>query len=534
MGDYRKAIRLGLEAVEVLGALNTTEAREALATAHGNLGAEYGRMGDQQRSKKHLHRAIHLNTELGRENITAENLCNLGAAHIELGEIDSAIIVHERSLAIAHAVPDSALIAQNLHNLGELYLREQRDDAARQSFDESISISRRLGMPYGEMLTLRSLAHMVVKRNSPAAAIPLLTRAMELAQEMKLKRQILLIHRELGAALDRTGNGRRAYAHATAALAMHDTLYGPELGEEIHHLETEFELRRQSYENEQLRLEKQLADVTMHEQQRTLFVRGVGLVLLLVILALVLLNRRRKVRALAVQAEQQRRLEEASHRLEESNSLKEMLLDVMAHDLRNPVSTIGTAIEVLELQPDNPRMLHVVRDSCRQIGHLVDNATTLTRIASDEHIPLSDLSLDNLLADLAAAYASPLKSAAMTLAIDIPAGTRIHAHPIITEVFRNLIENAIRHAASGGLLRIDVTRQEDGMCIRVEDRGDSIAEADRERVFTRGQHGTTHDRSGSGLGLAIVRRIITAHRGRVWIEPGIPTGNRFCILLPHA
>lgn len=530
MGFFREAILLNLEAADIYEALDDSA---RLALVYGNLGAEYGRVHDQHRSKQYLYRAIALSQARGDTVMVAEHLCNLGAAHTECGQSDSAILVYERSLALARALREDELVARNLHNLGEQYLQSGRPADARAAFEASLDISRRHDIPIGQMFSLHSLAHLHLEHGRARAAVPLLREALAMATTMQTQREMMDIHRSLGRAFTMQGDSRRAVAHLEAAIALRDTLFGTDAADAIAHVEADFELRRRTYENEQLRLEKQLADVTVRQQQRTLFVRGAGLVLLLVILALVLLNRRRKVRALAVQAEQQRRLEESSRMLEESNSFKEMLLDIMAHDLRNPVSSIGTAIEVLELQPGHPHMVRVIRDSCRQIDTLIENATTLSRIMADEQIPLTDLPVDDLLRTLEDEYASALEAAGMRLEHDVPPGCRIHAHPIIYEVFRNVTENALRYAADGGVLRIEVTRQEEGMRICFEDRGETIAAADRERIFTRRQRGTTHDRSGSGLGLAIVRRIATAHGGRAWVEPGNPAGNRFCILLPH-
>lgn len=111
--------------------------------------------------------------------------------------------------------------------------------------------------------------------------------------------------------------------------------------------------------------------------------------------------------------------------------------------------SLGTAVEVLLMQPGNPRMVHVIRDSCRQIDALVGSATTLSHVMADEHIPLADLAVDDLLGLLEAEYASALAAAGMRLERDVPPGCRIHAHPIISEVFRNFTENAMRHAAPG-------------------------------------------------------------------------------------
>jgi two-component system sensor histidine kinase GlrK len=99
----------------------------------------------------------------------------------------------------------------------------------------------------------------------------------------------------------------------------------------------------------------------------------------------------------------------------------------------------------------------------------------------------------------------------------------------------NLLSNAIRYSAPGGVITITVSGTADSACIDVNDAGPGIAESDRDRIFEpfyRGERQPEHAVKGTGIGLSIVQEYIAAHGGRITLQPGGP-GARFRIELPR-
>ncbi len=107
----------------------------------------------------------------------------------------------------------------------------------------------------------------------------------------------------------------------------------------------------------------------------------------------------------------------------------------------------------------------------------------------------------------------------------------------LRRVIANLLTNAAKFAACGGRVTLKGARAADGrsVVIRVEDRGPGIAAADRERVFEpfyRGAAAERNETPGSGLGLSLVRRIVSAHGGRVHVEEAEGGGTAVVVALP--
>ncbi len=111
----------------------------------------------------------------------------------------------------------------------------------------------------------------------------------------------------------------------------------------------------------------------------------------------------------------------------------------------------------------------------------------------------------------------------------IPAGA-LNADPdLLTQVIRNLLANARRHAGPEGRVAVSAEARGSRLTVRIDDDGPGIPAAERERVFARFHRSdTARDRGsgGSGLGLAIARSIIESHGGRIWAEESPLGGAR--------
>jgi signal transduction histidine kinase len=100
-------------------------------------------------------------------------------------------------------------------------------------------------------------------------------------------------------------------------------------------------------------------------------------------------------------------------------------------------------------------------------------------------------------------------------------------------VIRNLLDNAIRHAASVVTVTLEATERRVRMT--VSDDGEGIGEADRDRVFERFVRlDASRSGGGAGLGLAICRAVIDRHGGMITLDSTVRTGARFIVELPEA
>ncbi len=211
----------------------------------------------------------------------------------------------------------------------------------------------------------------------------------------------------------------------------------------------------------------------------------------------------------------------------------------LAHEIRNPLSTINLNLELLAEDvegnetPREHRMLQKIRAVQRECRHLEEILDEFLRFARLGEIELVDCDLNQVVRDFIEFYQPEAAQAGVEisphLAPDLPT-VRID-RALFRQALLNLALNAQQAMPKGGLLELQ-TRWRDGHVeLHLIDNGSGMDEQTVSRIF---DVFFSTKPSGSGLGLPTVRRIVEAHGGRVEVESAPARGTRFTILLPPA
>jgi len=227
-----------------------------------------------------------------------------------------------------------------------------------------------------------------------------------------------------------------------------------------------------------------------------------------------------------------RTMNEMLDRLERSVDRQRQFVSDASHELRSPIASIRTQLEVAAAHPSGTDWQEVtagVLEESHRMERLVDDLLALAR--ADEgvlHLRTEPVDLGEVVVSEAERVERvPVDTAAVDSVI--VAGDAL----ALRRVVRNLLENAARHAE--GRVAASVARSGGEVVVVVEDDGTGIAPEDRERVFerfTRLEDGRSRDAGGSGLGLAVVREIVAAHGGTVAVGDGALGGACFEVRLP--
>ncbi|NGN68240.1 HAMP domain-containing histidine kinase [Streptomyces sp. A7024] len=196
-----------------------------------------------------------------------------------------------------------------------------------------------------------------------------------------------------------------------------------------------------------------------------------------------------------------------------------------SHELRSPIASLRTQLEVAEAHPELLDIGGAVADTVRLQG-LAADLLLLARLDAGEEPRNGQVSLADVVREAAGrrskVHCGELDEVEIT-------GSRGQ----LERVLANLLDNAERHAAD----RVDVSlRREEGKAVlRVADDGPGVPAADRERIFERFvrlDEARARDDGGAGLGLAIVRDVVVRHGGQVTVGDGPRGGACFTMRLP--
>jgi two-component system sensor histidine kinase BaeS len=229
-----------------------------------------------------------------------------------------------------------------------------------------------------------------------------------------------------------------------------------------------------------------------------------------------------------------------ARRLETTEQTRRQLTGELAHQLRTPVASISATIEAVRegvLAVDD-ETLSTLGEQSRRLGRLVDDLEVVSR-AEERQLLLNPepVAVSELVEAAVAAQRERFRAAGVQLSSSVAPGipTATVDPDRIHEVIGNLLDNALRHTPSGGVVTITARPgmgpKHSTAVIEVRDSGRGFPEGDAERIFDRFQKAP--DSTGSGLGLTIARAIIEAHHGSLTAHStGTGQGACFTITLP--
>jgi PAS domain S-box-containing protein len=219
--------------------------------------------------------------------------------------------------------------------------------------------------------------------------------------------------------------------------------------------------------------------------------------------------------------------------------LRDQVLSVVAHDLRNPLSTIRLQAAGLQRTGSEPerrsqRPRELIDRAAARMNRLIQDLLDVARMEAGqltvERVQLAAAELTREAAEmqrpLAASSSLELR---VEVAPDLPElwGDR---HRLL-QVFENLIGNAIKFTPPGGRITIGARPREHEVLFWVADTGCGIGSDGLTRVFDRFWQAARTDRQGAGLGLPITKGIVEAHGGRIWVESAPGQGSTFFFAL---
>ena len=213
-----------------------------------------------------------------------------------------------------------------------------------------------------------------------------------------------------------------------------------------------------------------------------------------------------------------------------------------SHELRTPLASVIGFIETLQgaARDDTQareRFLTLMQAQADRMRRLVDDLLSLSRIEMNAHRrPTEKVELGAIARQACDLLANQAGEAGVSIKIDCPESVTIAGdRDELLQVMANLIENAIKYAAAGKSVDINVARAGGHASIAVTDHGPGIAPEHLPRLTERFYRVSVKDsraRGGTGLGLAIVKHILNRHRGKLKIDSEPGRGSTFAVLLP--
>jgi signal transduction histidine kinase len=221
--------------------------------------------------------------------------------------------------------------------------------------------------------------------------------------------------------------------------------------------------------------------------------------------------------------------------------MREDLTAMIFHDLRSPLGNVLSSINMLQqmLPPDDEMsqsLLGIAIRSGQHLSRLVDSLLDLRRLEGGKAVLHKEDVLLSTLANEAIQQVQPTaEGKSIQLINKLPEWlpvVRVDSD-MVRRVVINLIDNAVKYTPGAGTVIVSARVEGSEAIISISDTGPGIPETERTRIFDKfARIQRVGAPKGLGLGLAFCRLAIEAHGGRIWVEPGQPSGSVFLFTLP--
>lgn len=235
---------------------------------------------------------------------------------------------------------------------------------------------------------------------------------------------------------------------------------------------------------------------------------------------------------------QKRALQESYERLKELERLRDSLTHMIVHDMRSPLTTILTSLELLKAvmpaqPPELARVFQAARGSTAMLTEMVTQLLDISRLEAGR-MPLHKTQCD--LAKTAQEVIHSLAASAAGRHLRLSAPDPVIAlcdADILRRIISNLVGNALKFSPKEGEIDISIAREQAAVRVAVKDNGSGVPPEYHQKIFEKfGQAESKEKKLGTGLGLTFCKLAVEAHGGRIGLDSQVGQGSTFWFTLP--
>lgn len=233
--------------------------------------------------------------------------------------------------------------------------------------------------------------------------------------------------------------------------------------------------------------------------------------------------------------EQQKRLDEQNHILQEASRTKTEFLSNTSHEMRTPLTVISVNVQtVMEILKDMDtrvkglevdELLKKAQQEIMRLARMVEGMLTLASMS--ENMDRQVINFTSLLRSSGEMFSLYLKERGNILIVEIEEGMAVYGNAdLLVQVIGNILQNATAYTEQG-VISLRTEKMGHEMLVRIKDNGSGISADLLPHVFERGV-----STNGTGLGLYLCKTVIESHGGRIWIESQPGSGTTVVFVLP--
>jgi len=543
-GDHEMALAYYLKAIDIESELGNDA---GIANLLNNISIIYLQQENYSLAAEYLESSIDVWKMLDEEQRALIATNNLGVIHRREGNYDKALDIFwdtaNKSL-LDEAEPDSLMYIIATLNIGNTYRNKGNFLRARIHLNTAKEYIRRHGLTNHLIFTKITLGKLHLETGNSDRALHYGEAALELAKSQKRLEFIKESHELIAKIYEVKGDYKNAYAQFQQYHIVNDSLQSMQRGEKISELHSRFDVENMNKEIDLLVKEAALQEAKIMQQDQLKSFLLAGMVLLTVIIVLLIRANRQKKETNIVLSKNRLEIENQYQEVTKLHKEKDEFMSIAAHDLRNPLSSINMAVDLINADSTlNRKTLKeytdLIKISSDRMLNLINNVLHIQSIDYADRIDAKKLDVNQIIDESVLNFnkVAENKNISLQTVLDDNVGYLLGETDKLIRIFDNLISNAIKYSPRNTTVILSTKRVDDMVRITVRDQGPGISKEDQKKLFSkfsRLKNKPTGNETSTGLGLFIVKKLCESLHGKVWCESEPGCGSTFYVMLPAA
>ena len=443
-----------------------------------------------------------------------------------------ALSKYEEALAIYNKLSYKLYIARCLMSIANVYILQNDFTKAEIKFSECLKYEKLfLKSDLTELYYKIGTFHILRKQTQKAEEA--FKKSLDISSKYDLKEFAQKVNYQMFLLCLNNHENAKALIYLDNANALSDSLYNTAKTRRTAEIEFKFDIEKKENEIQSFKLRENDLQI---RQSRLLMMAGLILFAMIVLFLVYSIHTRGKnLRALQQKNEE---VELQYRKLEESNEILSQFAYAAAHDLKEPLRSIGSYIGLIQMRhgknlPDDAKeYMTFVNNGVKRMYSLLTDLLDFSQVISqqpgnDEVRPndiLNDVE-DNLRSAIEA------KDAKIVYQNNLPSIQMNRLH--LTQLFQNLIGNALKFTDKPPIVKVNAIEENGNLILTIEDNGIGIKKDYSSKIFVLFQQLNKKGQfEGTGIGLTICKNIVEKYNGKIWFESEENVGTKFYISLP--
>jgi signal transduction histidine kinase len=529
-GIYDKAVNYYLKSLDISVKL---QSQKNIIVSHLDISATYLKAKDYDKSLIHITKAYQLAVAQRAQDIKDEEpnaqLANASKCYGEIlfqrGDTEGALKKYEEALSIYRSIDFKVYIARTLMLIADVHFKKQEFEQVTATYKECLQYeSHFLDIDNAELHY--RIGHLYRQQNRNAEAEAEFLKSLKIAEKLDYKEIAQRANYQMFLLCFDKHENPRALTYLNLANALNDSLFNANKTRQTAEMELKFDSEKRENEINTLRA----------RETRFLLIVSISAFLMIVLfLGFLIQMRGRSFSAMKIKNDE---IQQQYKRLEESNEILSQFAYVAAHDLKEPLRSIGSYVGLIQMKyakdlpPDAKEYMQFVNSGVKRMYSLLTDLLDFSQVISQQpgaEVIRPDEVLEDVKANLRNAIES--KNAQVLCMDNLPSIRMNRSH--LLQLFQNLIGNALKFTTVTPIVRIDGKEENGNIVLTIEDNGIGINKEYGSKVFVLFQQLNKKDKfDGTGIGLTICKNIVEKYNGRIWFDSEENIGTKFYISIP--